>query len=72
MRCARVRISSLLTSIPSISMRPESGFARPARSVRSVDFPLAFGPRMATSSRCRASKLAGPSVNFGAERSVAA
>ena len=53
-------------------MRPESGRSIPASSFSSVDFPLAFGPRMATSSFCCASKLVGPSVNFGAERSVAA
>jgi hypothetical protein len=53
-------------------MRPESGLFNPASNVSSVDLPLAFGPRIATISRCFASKLAGPNVNFGADLSVAA
>ena len=68
--CARVRRSSVLTSWPSTSTRPARGFVKPAINRRRVDFPLAFGPRIATNSCGCASKLAGPSVNVGAERSV--
>ena len=48
-RCARVRASRRLVSNPSSSTRPESGAMAPATSRSSVDLPLAFGPRMATS-----------------------
>src|SRR6185437_5613767 len=46
MRWARRRISRAVTSAPSTSMRPESGFSTPAINRSRVDLPLALGPRI--------------------------